>query len=254
DAMMGKALVESLTCRSCHNVSDASVGPAYTAVAERYKGNPQAETHLINKILKGGSGVWGEVMMPANPDMKEADADRIVTWVLSLAGDQKANQSLPASGTLDPTVGKPLSNNGVFILSASYTDKGGENIKPLTGSNAVTLQNSILDLSRASDVQGFSSFNADGRNLLIAPSSLASFAIPQIDLTDVTAIAITTGSQQPLKAGYKVVVKLDGADGTTIGEGTVGPKNSSGQGPFNSGSTSIKLNPITDGKYHDLYF
>ena len=254
DAMMGKALVESLTCRSCHNVSDASVGPAYTAVAERYKGNPQAETHLINKILKGGSGVWGEVMMPANPDMKEADADRIVTWVLSLAGDQKANQSLPASGTLDPTVGKPLSNKGVFILSASYTDKGGENIKPLTGSNAVTLQNSILDLSRASDVQGFSSFNADGRNLLIAPSSLASFAIPQIDLTDVTAIAITTGSQQPLKAGYKVVVKLDGADGTTIGEGTVGPKNSSGQGPFNSGSTSIKLNPITDGKYHDLYF
>lgn len=253
DAMMGKALVESLTCKSCHKVDEVSIGPAYTAVAEKYQGNPQAETHLINKILKGGSGVWGEVMMPANPDMKEADADKIVTWVLSLAGDQKGNQSLPASGSLDPTVGKPLSANGVFILSASYTDKGGENIKPLIGTQAVTLQNSVLDLSQASNLQGFSSFNMDGRNLLIAPASLAHFGFTQIDLTDITAINMMAGSQQPLKKGYKVVVKLDGPEGTTIGEGTIEPKNNAGQGPFNSVSSAIKVNPVTDGKLHDLY-
>src|SRR5690554_3435538 len=253
DAMMGKALVESLTCKSCHKVDEVSIGPAYTAVAEKYQGNPQAENHLINEILKGGSGVWGEVMMPANPDMKEADADKIVTWVLSLAGDQKGNQSLPASGSLDPTVGKPLSANGVFILSASYTDKGGENIQPLTGINAVTLQNSVLDMRQASNMQGLNSFNMDGRNLLIAPASLAHFGFTQIDLTDITAINMMAGSQQPLKKGYKVVVKLDGPEGTTIGEGTIEPKNNAGQGPFNSVSAAIKVNPVTDGKLHDLY-
>src|SRR5690606_19151577 len=123
---------------------------------------------------------------------------------------------------------------GVFILSASYTDKGGENIKPLTGSNVATLQNSTLDLSKASDVQGFSSFNMDGRNLLIAPARLGYVSFTQVDLTDITAINIMAGSQQPLKNGYKVVIKMDGPEGATIGESTIDPKSSAGQGPFNS--------------------
>jgi cytochrome c len=253
DAMIGKALVESLTCKSCHNVNDVSVGPAYVAVAEKYQGNPQAEKHLINKIIKGGSGVWGETVMPANPDMKEADADKIVTWVLSLAGDQQGSQSLPASGTLDPTVGKPLSANGVFVLSASYTDKGGENIKPLTGTNAVTLRNSSLDLAQTSNREGYSSFNMGGRTLMIAPAAPGHFGITEIDLTNVTAISLATGSQHPLKQGYKLVVKLDGPDGAILGEATVDPKNSSSQGPFNSIAVTVKVQPVTDGKQHDLY-
>jgi cytochrome c len=253
DAMIGKALVESLTCKSCHNVNDVSIGPSYVAVADKYKGNPQAERHLINKIIKGGSGVWGETVMPANPDMKEADADKIVTWILSLSGDQQGNQSLPAVGALEPTVGKPLSANGVFILSASYTDKGGENIKPLTGTQAVTLRNNSLDFGQTSNRIGYSTFNMNGRNLMIAPASKAHFGFEQIDLTDISTITLTAGSQQPLKQGYKLVVKLDDPEGTTIGETTIDPKNSSSQGPFNSIAVSVKINAVTDGKLHDLY-
>lgn len=253
DAMIGKALVESLTCKSCHNVDDVSVGPAYVAVAEKYQGNPQAERHLINKIIKGGSGVWGETVMPANPDMKEADAAKIVTWVLSLSGDQQSSQSLPATGTLDPTVGKPLSANGVFVLSASYTDKGGENIKPLTGTKAVTLRNSSLDFGQTTNREGYSSFNMGGRTLMIAPAAPGHFSFAEIDLTDVTEITFATGSQHPLKQGYKLTVKLDGPDGTTLGEATVDPKNSSSQGPFNSIAVTVKIKPINDGKQHDLY-
>jgi cytochrome c len=253
DAMIGKALVESLTCKSCHNVNETSIGPAYTAVAEKYRNNPQGERHLINKIIKGGSGVWGETVMPANPDMKEADAAKIVTWVLSLAGDQKGNQNLPAAGSLDPTVGKPLSPNGVFILSASYTDKGGANIKPLTGAHAVTLRSNILEFGQTTNRSGYSTFNLEGRELMIAPAAAGHFSFEQIDLTDVSTILLSAGSQQPLKQGYKLVVKLDDPEGTIIGETTIEPKSSNSQGPFHSIAVSVNINAVTDGKLHDLY-
>lgn len=253
DAMVGKALVESLTCASCHKVDEASIGPAYNAVADKYQGNPQAEKHLINKIINGGAGVWGETVMPANPDMKEADADKIVTWILSLSGDQDKNQGLPPSGALDPTVGKPLSPNGVFILSASYTDKGGENIKPLTGTNAVTLRNSVLDFAKAGNTVGYSTFNMDGRNLMIAPTKLGHFSFNQIDLSDVTSIALMSGSEEPLKEGYKLSIKLDGPEGNIIGEASILPGDSQSQGDVNYIPVSVKINPVTDGKFHDLY-
>src|SRR5690606_28020638 len=253
DAMIGKAVVESLTCKSCHNINDVSVGPAYVAVAEKYQGNPPAERHLNNKIIRGGTGVRSDTVMPANPDMKEADADKIVTWILSLAGDQQGSQSLPATGTLDPTVGKPFSANGVFVLSASYTDKGGENIKPLTGTKAVTLRNSSLDFGQTTNRSGFSTFNMGGRTLLIAPSSPAHFSFEQIDLTDVSTITFAAGSQQPLKQGYKLLVKLDGPEGTTLGETTIEPQNANSQGQFNAITASVTINSVTDGKLHDLY-
>src|SRR5690606_18170978 len=137
----------------------------------------------INKFTKGGYGVGSETVMSANPDMKEADADKIITWDLCLPGDQQRSQSLPGTGTLDHTVGKPLSSNGVFVLSASYTDKGGENIKPLSGTNAVTLRNSSLDLAQTSNREGYSSFNMGGRTLMIAPAAPGHFGITEIDLT-----------------------------------------------------------------------
>lgn len=253
DAMMGKALVESLTCKSCHKVNEVSIGPAYTAVAAKYQNDSQAESHLVNKIIKGGSGVWGETMMPANPDMKEVDAKKIVSWVLSLAGDQNSHQSLPATGSLEPTVGKPVSPNGVFILSASYTDKGGENMKPLTGTDAVTLQSSTLDFGQTTNQVGFNVINMEGRNLMVAPSGAGHFSLNQIDLTDVTSLEIMAGSQEALKKGYKLVVKLDSPEGTTIGETTITPAASQNEAPFNSISVSVKLDPVGDGKFHDVY-
>jgi cytochrome c len=249
EAMVGKALVESLTCKSCHKVDEVSVGPAYTAVAAKYQDNPQAEAHLINKIIKGGTGVWGETMMPANPEMKESDAKKIVSWVLSLAGDQEASNTLPASGSVDPTVGKPVSANGVFVLSASFTDKGGDNIKPLTGSNSLILQNSQLDLGQATNLEGFTALNRDGRNMLDAPFGPGHFSFDQIDLTGITSVDITAGSEESLIQGYKIWIKLDGPEGRTIGETTISPGNTDAQRVM----ASVKIEPVTDGKLHDLY-
>ncbi len=61
------------------------VGPAFKEVAKKYAGQKDAEAKLTQKVLNGGSGVWGAVAMPANKgQVTEAEARELVKWVLSL--------------------------------------------------------------------------------------------------------------------------------------------------------------------------
>jgi cytochrome c len=68
---------------ACHAVDKKIVGPAYKEVAAKYKGDKAAVDKLASKIIKGGAGVWGAVPMPANPQVSEADAKKLATWVMS---------------------------------------------------------------------------------------------------------------------------------------------------------------------------
>jgi cytochrome c len=77
-------LARSKNCMSCHAIGDKVQGPAFKDVAKRYAGQPDAESKLMQKIMKGGSGVWGTTPMPANPQVSEADAKMLVKWILTL--------------------------------------------------------------------------------------------------------------------------------------------------------------------------
>ena len=77
------ALAKSKNCMSCHAINTKLVGPAYKDVAAKYSGQKGAEDKLVQKVMKGGSGVWGSVPMPANPQVSEAEAHELVKWVLS---------------------------------------------------------------------------------------------------------------------------------------------------------------------------
>jgi cytochrome c len=78
------ALAQSKNCMACHAVDKKLVGPAYKDVAAKYAGQKDAVDKLAAKIMKGGSGVWGPVPMPANAQVNEAEAKRLAAWVLSL--------------------------------------------------------------------------------------------------------------------------------------------------------------------------
>lgn len=80
----GKAMMLSLDCQACHKISEKSVGPAYTEVAKKYPRNAASTAHLIKKIATGGHGVWGDVDMPAHPNLKPADSKKIIDWIYSL--------------------------------------------------------------------------------------------------------------------------------------------------------------------------
>ncbi|MFS2205072.1 c-type cytochrome [Variovorax sp. Varisp36] len=77
------ALATSKNCMSCHAVERKVLGPAFKDVAAKYKDDKGAVDTLASKILKGGSGVWGPVPMPANNQVSEADARKLAAWVLS---------------------------------------------------------------------------------------------------------------------------------------------------------------------------
>ena len=68
---------------ACHSVDKKLVGPAYKDVAAKYKGDKAAVDKLAAKVVKGGSGAWGTIPMPANPQVSEAEAKTLVAWVLS---------------------------------------------------------------------------------------------------------------------------------------------------------------------------
>jgi len=77
-------LAQSKNCLTCHSVDKKVVGPAYKDVAAKYAGDKGAADRLAQKILKGGAGVWGQVPMPANTQVSEAEAKKLAAWVLSL--------------------------------------------------------------------------------------------------------------------------------------------------------------------------
>jgi cytochrome c len=80
----GKTLMLSLDCKTCHKIAEKSIGPAFTDVAKKYPNNKASMAHLTEKVKEGGSGVWGDVAMPAHPALKPAEAKQIISWILSL--------------------------------------------------------------------------------------------------------------------------------------------------------------------------
>ncbi len=83
-ALADEALAKSKNCMACHAVDKKLVGPAYKEVAKKYAGQKDAEATLITHVMKGSKGVWGPVPMPANAQVNEAEAKKLVGWVLSL--------------------------------------------------------------------------------------------------------------------------------------------------------------------------
>lgn len=76
-------LAKQKNCFACHAVDKKLVGPSYKDVAAKYKGNKDAVTILAKKIREGGVGVFGQVPMPANPQVNAAEADTLAKWVLA---------------------------------------------------------------------------------------------------------------------------------------------------------------------------
>ncbi len=79
-----QALATAKNCMACHAVDKKLVGPAYKEISSKYAGQKDAVDKLALKVTKGGSGVWGPVPMPANPQVTEAEAKKLTRWILTL--------------------------------------------------------------------------------------------------------------------------------------------------------------------------
>lgn len=85
DYQKGLELVAKNDCFTCHQIDDKLNGPPYRQVANKYASYPDTiVTHLAHKVISGGNGVWGEVMMTPHPSLSEADAEALVKYILLL--------------------------------------------------------------------------------------------------------------------------------------------------------------------------
>ena len=254
EAVMGKNLMLTLDCKSCHKIAEKSVGPAFEEVSKKYQKDQTALTRLIQKIIKGGSGVWGEVAMAAHPNLKEADAQLIVKWVLSLAATAKP-KSLPATGSLNATNYKPLKDNGVLYVTALYSDKGGNNIKPLSGSASVALRNSKVTFESVKKRKEFG-LNTNGDiAYLSVPDSTGWFVLENIDLSNIEQVELGVDWTKTPLASYQFELRLDAPDGRKIGELNFPAIKAVTADDKKHQKLTIKSNieAVTDGKMHHLY-
>jgi cytochrome c len=86
---LGESLIKASDCKTCHHTINKIIGPSYTEVAKKYEFTKANVELLAGKIIKGGSGIWGEVPMAAHADVTPADAEKMARYVLSLDGEKE---------------------------------------------------------------------------------------------------------------------------------------------------------------------
>jgi cytochrome c len=80
----GELLIAKSDCIGCHHKVNKLIGPSYTDVAKKYPSNEKNIAYLADKIIKGGSGVWGKIPMTPHPKISQNDAKLMAKYILSL--------------------------------------------------------------------------------------------------------------------------------------------------------------------------
>lgn len=227
-ALVGKTLIAESDCRSCHQEETKSVGPAYRAVAERYQGDPQAAMQLAGKIIRGGSGNWGEVAMAAHPGITSAQAQQMADYILSLSDRAASASSYPPQGTYTSQAHQKGKEGGSYILTASYTDQGGQEVGELSVQQTLALHhprreaetyeegNSFRYPVKAADTPGLE----EDITVVIGQKGKF-FAFQDVDLSGVTAIKGQFALVPGVTKGGRVEYRLDGLDGELLGTATL---------------------------------
>jgi cytochrome c len=242
----GKALTQSMDCKTCHKENGPSIGPSYMEVSQKYQEGRRSVNmrYLMEKIVEGGSGVWGEVMMPAHPNVTAEEKRQIAEWILSLADTRPKEPSLPVVGSVTPE-GNQAGNT--MVISASYTDEGMNGIKPLTGSTMVALRGNTVSFPPTVKKEGMMEFRFNGMDIAILNEAAGWLELKQLDMSGVSSVMLTMGWQAPPEVGFDFELRSGSPDGELLGSGSL-------QLPQNGPGAAVIL-PITTastGK-QDLY-
>lgn len=243
DNSLGMNLIDGSDCKACHTIKDVSVGPSYTAVAERYKGQAGAVNLLANKIIAGGGGNWGTThVMAAHPQISSDDAKEIVKYILSMASPEEEKKSLPPVGKITLKDHKKEEPRGIYTLLATCTDKGSANVGPLVGSELITLRNARVSTVFADAHPGFPRWG----NSLSEGDHKSHILLKNIDMTGIKGFTFEYSAE---KKNGLIEVRLDSYAGPVISKTEFGP---TGSWKDNGTLKSVLAEPLA-GR-HDLYF
>ena len=259
----GKQWLEQGDCLSCHQYTQASVGPSLHDVAHHYRNDAAAADHLSKKILDGGSGVWGEHAMPPHPQLQPEQSLALARYVLSLARDAQANTLPPLKGRWDlrhpqpvqtqlPLLGKIQS--GEYQLYAQYEDRGALGLAPLSDSKRLRLRPTKLaaehfdarnNVSLKPNYRGRKGVTAAMFDSGFVTNPLSWMKLEDIDLAGIKTIRIAAITQSK---PARLELRAGRDDGAVLASATI---------PANNGKESIRtinLDVSHIASQQDLYF
>ena len=130
------------TCFNCHAATAKLIGPSFELIARRYPDNSISAEALAKKIITGSTGTWGDLKMPPHPDLKIDEVREAVSWILKNSSDPDRCYYAGIEGafrTKEKPTGEP--GNGIYILTASYTDHGRNGTGRKQGQQSIVLKN-----------------------------------------------------------------------------------------------------------------
>jgi cytochrome c len=203
----GLSLMRQSDCLNCHAMETPLVGPAFLAIADKYRKQPDAPELLNQKVRLGGSGVWGQIPMLAHPQHTEDEVAIMLRWLLALEkgkGGPTLSRGLDGQVTA-PKDGKP----GTLLLEATYTDLGAGPAGSLSGKGTVTLRHRRLEAESA-EVDG----GKKAGKVVGSTNHGATLKFTGLNLANskgITILASTGGAK-----GSQVEVRLDSPTGPLL--------------------------------------
>ncbi len=216
--VVGKRLIDLSDCKACHAQDKKSIGPAYLDIAKKYPRTNQNVNYLAEKIIQGGGGVWGEQAMSAHPQLTKNEARDMVEYILSLNDKKKASE--PVAGTYIPKSHldkKP----GTYLIQATYTDKGGKVIGPLTSTQTVALRSAKMPATSYDTQKDAAKFTVPNVGEVVVANHGGFIAWEKVDLTGIRSIEVNALAQAGQTAGGKIKIRVGSEQGKLIGEGTI---------------------------------
>jgi cytochrome c len=213
----GKRLIEASDCKGCHAMDKKSIGPSYNDIATKYPRSSANTSMLAEKIIKGGGGVWGEQAMAAHPQIPLSEAKDIADYILSLK-DKRVKASLPMSSEDYTPTAHEGKKSGAYLVQATYTDKGGDNVGPITRSQVIALRSPIISAGTFDEKKNVSKMNIPGTgDIVIATEDNSYIAFNDMDLTDIKAISVKTSFRKGGTAGGTTEIRVGSPTGQLLG-------------------------------------
>ncbi|MCK7555976.1 c-type cytochrome [Chitinophaga sedimenti] len=208
-----KALLKKTDCNACHAMNAVSLGPSFMKIAEKYKNDKSAGARLTKKVINGGSGVWGDAMMPAHTTMSTTQVDALVKYILSVNEKKPAQKNLPVTGTYTTTEKPGQTNKGSYIFRAAYKDKGANAVPAQWAESILVLRHPNRPIAEADSTNGLEFNRNKSAAAIKAAKAWAMFK--QTDLTDIKSITVSgSGGAGP----DAVELRLGAPDGQVIGQ------------------------------------
>ncbi len=214
-ASAGLELILNSDCRSCHALNEASVGPSYYSIAQRYMGDSTVVDRLAKTIISGGSGVWGEWVMSAHPQLTLDEATEMVKYILSVS--QVKIESVPLEGKHVFDLHPPAKEEQEkYVFKADYTDKGNAPATPLKTEKSWVFRPPLLKAITC-DEHFHCDLNTYSQSVRFNDDQ-AYIAFKDIDLTGIRSI--TLGIDTILTHGG-MEIRIGKPDGQLLGEAAI---------------------------------